>query len=226
MPSHPRQGRVSSITSVIFDFGGVLGLHQDPDQAQAMADLCGLPMDRFRALYVKDRLMWDRATVDAAGYWGSILAAAGRTAPPDLVARLVRADIAAWTRINRRVVAWADGLRRHGYRTAILSNMPQEILDDMWKDPGLQWMADFPVRVFSCEVRLVKPEPEIYRLCLDKLGAEPGEAVFVDDTTHNVEGAQAVGIQALLFLSAAEAAVEVERRWGLPVDELRGDAVG
>jgi putative hydrolase of the HAD superfamily len=214
------------ITSVIFDFGGVLGLHQDPAQAQVMAGLCGLPMDRFRTLYAKDRLMWDRATVDAAGYWGAILAEAGRPASPGLVEELVRADIAAWTRINTRVVAWAKALRRGGFRTAILSNMPQEILDDMWKDPRLQWMADFPVRVFSCEVRLVKPEAEIYRLCLDRLGAEPGEAVFVDDTTRNVEGAQAVGIQALLFLSAAEAAVEVERRWGLPVDELRGDAIG
>jgi putative hydrolase of the HAD superfamily len=212
----------SRITSVIFDFGGVLGLHQDPAQAQVMADLCGLPMDRFRQLYGKDRLAWDRSTVDATGYWGSILSASGRPVARDLVARLVAADIAAWTRINSRVVAWAGGLRRRGFRTAILSNMPQEILDEMWKEPRLQWMADFPVRVFSCEVKLVKPEPGIYRLCLDRMGVTPGEAVFVDDTPHNVEGAQAVGIQALLFLSAVDAAVEIEKRWGLPVDELRG----
>ncbi len=217
---------MSSITSVIFDFGGVLGLHQDPAQARVLADLCGLPMDRFRTLYAKDRLMWDRSTVDAAGYWGSILAAAGRPVSADLVGRLVRADIAAWTRVNARVVAWAAALRRKGFRTAILSNMPQEILDDMWKDPRLQWMAEFPVRVFSCEVRLVKPEPEIYRLCLDSLGVQASEAIFVDDTIHNVEGAQAVGIQALLFLTAPEAAVEIERRWGLPVDELEGDGNG
>ena len=189
----------SSITSVIFDFGGVLGLHQDPAQAKIMADLCGLPMERFRALYVKDRLMWDRATVDAAGYWGAILAEAGRRAPPGLVEELVRADIAAWTRINTRMVAWAAELRAGGYRTAILSNMPQEILDAMWKNPRLQWMAEFSVRVFSCEVRLVKPEPEIYRLCLEQLGARPAEAVFVDDTTHNVEGARQRGSMPCCF---------------------------
>jgi putative hydrolase of the HAD superfamily len=212
----------SPITSVIFDFGGVLSLHQDPSQAKIMADLCGLPLERFRVLYAKDRLMWDRATVDAAGYWGAILAEAGRTASPGLVEELVRADIAAWTRINTRMVAWAAELRARGYRTAILSNMPQEILDAMGKDPRLQWMAEFPVRVFSCEVRLVKPEPEIYRLCLERLGARPAEAVFVDDTTHNVEGALAAGIHALLFLSAAEAAPEIQRRWGLPVAGLGG----
>ena len=104
--------------------------------------------------------------------------------------------------------------------------MPQEILDAMWKDPRLQWMAEFSVRVFSCEVRLVKPEPEIYRLCLEQLGARPAEAVFVDDTTHNVEGALAAGIHALLFLSAADAAPEIQRRWGLPVAGLRGNGDG
>ena len=216
----------SRITSVIFDFGGVLGLHQDPSQAGLMADLCGLPMERFRALYVKDRLMWDRATLDAAGYWGAILAAAGRPASPGLVEELVRLDIAAWTRINTRMVAWAAELRARGYRTAILSNMPQEILDAMWKDPRLQWMAEFPVRVFllrgadgEAGTGDLPPVP-------GAAGSPAAEAVFVDDTTHNVEGALAAGIHALLFLSAEDAAPEIQRRWGLPVAGLRGNGDG
>jgi hypothetical protein len=43
---------------------------------------------------------------------------------------------------------------------------------------------------------------------------------------HNVAGAGAVGIQGLLFRSASEAADEVERRWALPVAELREGADG
>jgi putative hydrolase of the HAD superfamily len=227
MPSHRRQGRISSITSVIFDFGGVLGLPQDRAAAEAMADLCGLlPLERFLPLYAKDRLAWDKGTVSAAGYWEPILAAGGRRASPEVLGELLRHDIAGWTRVNARVVQWAAALRRAGFRTAILSNMPQEILDEMWRQPRLAWMADFGARVFSCEVRLVKPEPAIYRLCLEKLGAEPAQAVFLDDVAHNVAGAGAVGIQGLLFRSAREAADEVERRWELPVAELREGADG
>jgi putative hydrolase of the HAD superfamily len=214
------------ITSVIFDFGGVLGLPQDPATAQAMADLCGLPLERFRALYVKDRLAWDKGTVSSAEYWKDILAASGREVTRELLADLLRQDVAAWTRVNAPVADWAAALRRDGIRTAILSNMPQEILDEMWRQPRLAWMADFGARVFSCEVRMVKPEPEIYRVCLEKLGAEPGEAVFLDDTRHNVAGAEAVGIQGLLFRSASEAAGEIHQRWGLPVQELRGVRIG
>ena len=218
------------ITSVIFDFGGVLGLPQDLGAAQAMADLCGLPLERFRLLYMKDRLKWDKGTVSSAHYWGDILAEGGRRVTEGklavLLPELLRHDVAGWTRVNERVVSWAAALRRGGLRTGILSNMPQEILDEMGSQPRLAWMADFTTRVFSCEVRLVKPEPGIYNLCLEKLGAEPGEAVFLDDVAHNVAGAEAIGIQGLLFRSADEAADEIHRRWGLPVDELRGGSDG
>jgi putative hydrolase of the HAD superfamily len=211
------------ITSVIFDFGGVLGMPQDPVWAQAMADMCGLPFPAFLSLYMRDRLDLDKGTVSSAEYWGRILAEARKPAPTDLVDRLVRADVAGWTRVNRCVVDWAARLRGDGIRTAILSNMPQDILDAMWREPGLQWMADFQARVFSCEVGLVKPEPGIYRRCLEALGALPAETVFLDDVPVNVDGARALGIQGLLFRSPREAAGEIEKRWGLSVESLRGD---
>jgi FMN phosphatase YigB (HAD superfamily) len=46
--------------------------------------------------------------------------------------------------------------------------------------------------------------------------------VFLDDVPVNVEGARALGIQGLLFRSPREAADEIEKRWGLPVESLRG----
>lgn len=214
------------ITSVIFDFGGVLGLPQDPVWAQAMADMCGLALPAFLPLYMRDRLDLDRGSVSSAEYWGRILAATGRAATDRLVGELVRADIAGWTRVNHRLVDWSARLRADGIRTAILSNMPQDILDAMWKEPGLRWMMDFQARLFSCEVGLVKPEAAIYRRCLEALGALPGETVFLDDVARNVEGAVAQGIQGLHFRSAREAADEIEKRWGLAVESLRGDADG
>ncbi len=214
---------LSRITSVIFDFGGVLGLPQDPVWAQAMADLCGLPLPAFLPLYRRDRLDLDRGSVSSADYWGRILAARGRAATDGLVAELVRADVAGWTRVNRRVVDWSARLRGDGIRTAILSNMPQDILDLMWKDPHLAWMADFDARIFSCEVGQVKPEAGIYRRCLEAMGALPGETLFLDDVAGNVRGAVAQGIQGLHFRSAGQAADEIEKRWALPVEGLRGE---
>ena len=58
--------------------------------------------------------------------------------------------------------------------------------------------------VVSGDERLVKPDPAIYRLALDRFGLAPGEAVFVDDNAANVAGAAALGIHAVLFADAAD----------------------
>jgi 2-haloacid dehalogenase len=57
--------------------------------------------------------------------------------------------------------------------------------------------------VVSGDEKLVKPDPAIYRLALDRFGLTPGEAVFVDDRAENVEAADALGIHGVLFTDAA-----------------------
>jgi putative hydrolase of the HAD superfamily len=207
----------SRITTVILDFGGVLGLPQDPERAATMAALCGLSMEKFRLLYVRDRLELDRGTIDAEHYWERILQAAGVASSPGLIQRIEREDALGWMRVNQRVVDWSAELRDAGYRTSILSNMPTDKLSFMRASGMMDWIGKFESVVFSCDVGLVKPEPAIYGLCLEKLKAAPGECLFLDDYPVNVEGARAAGINALLFRSAAEAAGELRSRWHLPV---------
>ena len=56
--------------------------------------------------------------------------------------------------------------------------------------------------VVSGEEKLLKPDPAIYYLALDRFGLKPAEALFIDDRIINVEGAQAVGMHAHLFADA------------------------
>lgn len=57
--------------------------------------------------------------------------------------------------------------------------------------------------VISGDERLVKPDPAIYALALDRFALRADEAFFVDDNPANVEGAAATGIAARLFTDAA-----------------------
>ncbi len=213
--------------AVIFDFGGVLGLAQDPVRVATMATLCGLPLEEFLRVYQQDRLELDRGTLSVDEYWGRILAAGGRTPSARLVAQIEREDALGWTRVNGAVVAWASELRAAGYRTAILSNMPTAKLSFMRATRGFDWIDDFRPAVFSCEYRLVKPEQAIYRLCLEKLGIDAARCVFLDDSPVNVEAARACGIDAVVFRSARDATGVARERWGLPVAALeKGDGDG
>jgi 2-haloacid dehalogenase len=53
--------------------------------------------------------------------------------------------------------------------------------------------------VVSGDEGLLKPDPEIYRRCLARNGLAAAGSIFVDDSPKNVEGARAVGIDAIQF---------------------------
>jgi len=64
--------------------------------------------------------------------------------------------------------------------------------------------------VVSGEVKLLKPDPAIYWLALDRFRLRPAEALFVDDREINVEAALAVGMKAHLFTDAADLRARLE----------------
>jgi HAD superfamily hydrolase (TIGR01509 family) len=70
--------------------------------------------------------------------------------------------------------------------------------------------------VVSGEEKLIKPEPEIYRLLCSRYGVAAEACVFVDDSLKNVEGARAAGMHGLLFMSPEQLRVEL-RGLGFPV---------
>ena len=62
--------------------------------------------------------------------------------------------------------------------------------------------APFRDIVVSGDEKLIKPDPAIYRLALDRFGLRAEEALFVDDNAANVAGAQGLGIHGHLFRDA------------------------
>jgi 2-haloacid dehalogenase len=72
------------------------------------------------------------------------------------------------------------------------------------------FFARFRDIVVSGEVKLLKPDPAIYYLALDRFGLKPGQVLFIDDRDINVAGALAVGMKAHLFTDAAALRARLE----------------
>jgi 2-haloacid dehalogenase len=72
------------------------------------------------------------------------------------------------------------------------------------------FFARFRDIVVSGDVRLLKPDPAIFYLALDRFRLRPGEALFIDDREINVEAALAVGMRAHLFTDAANLRARLE----------------
>ena len=63
--------------------------------------------------------------------------------------------------------------------------------------------------VVSGDERLVKPDPAIYRLALDRFGLNAHGAVFVDDNLANIDAAAKLGIHAIHFTNAQDLRTEL-----------------
>lgn len=185
---------MAPVRAVIFDFGGVLCLHPDASRWQRAAETAGLPLSDFIPAFWAHRIPYDAGVVEPADYWRGVLGPAFRESR---LPELVRREIELWNQYDTRVLAWAGQLRSAGYRTAILSNLPRPLGEELRATPG--FLAPFDHLTFSYELRKVKPQPEIYLDAIRGVGVEPSEALFLDDKTENVEGARAVGLQAVLY---------------------------
>jgi putative hydrolase of the HAD superfamily len=190
-----------ALRAVIFDYGMVLTGPQDPDAHAALLRLTGLTMDRFEALYWVDRHAYDEGKLTGMTFWQKFLHANGTEAdsndPGSIVHQLNELDARMWTTQNPAMLAWQLKLKESGFLTAILSNMGDNVLDNMKRE--FDWLPRFDVLVWSYQLLMAKPDPAIYLHVLKELRVAPEEALFIDDKLVNIEAAHALGMQAIQF---------------------------
>ena len=59
--------------------------------------------------------------------------------------------------------------------------------------------------------KMIKPNKDIYELCLNRFNINPQKAIFIDDNEANVLGAESVGLKAIRFTSAAQLKTDLEK---------------
>ncbi|XP_025970314.2 acyl-CoA dehydrogenase family member 10 isoform X3 [Dromaius novaehollandiae] len=107
-------------------------------------------------------------------------------------------------------------IRAEGLKTAVLSNnfclLNEESLLPLDR-------KQFDVIVESCHEGIFKPDPRIYKLCLERLGVQPQESIFLDDISQNLKAAAQLGIKTVKVDDTEVAFKELETCLGFP---LRG----
>lgn len=100
-------------------------------------------------------------------------------------------------------------LKQAGYKLYGLSNWSAETF------PYAREKYDFfnllDDMVISGAVGHVKPEPEIYRILLEKIGRPAQECLFIDDSLPNIQQANTMGFATIQFQSSEQLKIELER---------------
>ena len=110
---------------------------------------------------------------------------------------------------NQPMVELMRDLKRRRYRMALLTNNVRE-WEPLWRSM-LPVDEIFELIVDSAFVGMRKPDPDIYRLTVDRLGdgLRPEECLFVDDVEVNCDAARELGMTVVHFRENDQAVAEV-----------------
>ena len=191
----------SAPTAVIFDVGNVLyGWDPDSFLVRQIAD------DEARMRFVDDVGLWQwHESLDGGRGFDEAAADLSERFPE--YAHL----IAAWgERFGETITdpvpgvhALVEALDARGVPLFAITNFSADFWPPFYAKEH-DFFSRFRGIVVSGEEKLLKPDPAIYYLALDRFGLKPHDALFVDDRLINVEAAEAVGLRAHLFTTAED----------------------
>ncbi len=92
-------------------------------------------------------------------------------------------------------------LHESGKKLYLLSNFNKRLRGELHIVPAYDAFDDF---VISGEVKMVKPNREIYEYLLNTYNLDSAECIFVDDNKGNIEAGERAGIKGYLFDGDAE----------------------
>ena len=190
----------SIIKAVIWDMGGVILRTDDQSSREQLGRKYGLTTNELI-----DLVFFQEASIKASLGLGTeemIWSNVAETLNLDKM-QLSEFKEAFWRgdQLDTKLIDFIKELRPK-YKTALLSNAwagARKVLTEAYKCINI-----FDVAVISAEVGIMKPDPEIYRLVLEKLEVLPEQSIFIDDTLINVAAANQIGINGIQFLSTPQ----------------------
>lgn len=99
--------------------------------------------------------------------------------------------------LNERVVELIESLDRRDHPLHLLSNTNR--LHVPYFERTWPVFERFSGRIYSCDVGVMKPDPEIFRITIDSLDLDPGSTIYIDDLPANCEAGAEAGLRAIPY---------------------------
>ena len=199
-------------TVLLLDFGGVM----TTSVWDSFADFCrekGLEEGTVKRLFredpeaLADLRRLETGELEESEFERRFAARLGLDDATDLIESMFRGMLP-----EESIVAAVRAARAGGIKTGLISNSwstshyDRDLLAELFDDV-----------VISAEVGLHKPQPEIYRLAAERIGEPTTSCVFVDDLRENCDGAEAVGMTAILHRNPVATVSRIEELFGIKV---------
>lgn len=191
--------------SILFDLGNVLVHYDHRSTLTALAGLYGVDVEKVFDMY--------QAIASALGI--------GQIAPEEVVHRFnerfgVKRSLECFEE------AFCSGLARNDAALAYAVSLQQEdalaigaisntnALHVAWLDAHVPELREFDLVMMSNEVKIRKPDPEIFELAIELLSIPPEQILYIDDLAENVEAARRLGMTGIIHSDWTETRRQIE----------------
>lgn len=198
------------IQAIIFDFGGVVAIEPSNMWEQAYARIekkFGVDKDLLASIY--DKCKQD-AWIGELGWRDVFTEVCSRPEykhinPDDLLKELIQLYKDVSGRFNPEVLKIIDGLKQQ-YKVGLITNTERECAE-MNEQLGLY--SFFEYKFVSTELKLRKPDANIFEYASEKMNVAPERAVFMDNTPEWAKGATKVGMNSIVFRNPEQMKIEL-----------------
>lgn len=191
------------IRALITDFGGVLVRTRTDRSRRVLEARLGLP-----ALTLENRvfggelsLQGQLGAISEEDFWQAV-ARELDIARIGLTAQTFRSEFFAEDFLDEELVAFIRSVRPQ-IKTGLISNAWTNLREMLHTTVPI--MDAFDALVISAEEKMMKPDPRIYQLALERLGVRADEAIFLDDFQVNIDACNALGLHGVHFKSSEQA---------------------
>ncbi len=182
------------IKTIIFDCGGVLIDEPLEDLIDYCANSLGVKAQSLKSVFSQYALKFQEGVILEKSLWKEVCDKLKVSEPNSK--SLWKEAINSLSIDRKDIRQLVINLKKNGYKIALLSNMEIPAMEYFYEN---KYDKYFNVSMFSCVEKMSKPNSKIYHIALDKLQNKADEVVFIDDRLENIEGAEQVGMNGILF---------------------------
>jgi len=192
------------ITTIIFDFGGVLFTNGTKRFIASISSRYHIPQANVAEVIDGDLgSLYREAKITREDFWGKVIGTLHLTESAD---KLAKEWIEGYEIIEgtRRIIIELS----KKYHLFYLSDNIKERVDAL--DDKFHFTPLFLGGIFSHEAGVRKPNVKIYELALRKAGSKPEETIYIDDKPPFLTPAQQLGMKTIVFTTPEQLQVDLD----------------
>lgn len=182
------------ITTIIFDFGGVLGPDADDwNNFREIVDKIGLSLSELQEIWNKH---WENIRIgkyDLCIAWKEISTKTKKRISAEDLENVYKENIT----IYKKAFVLVKKLKKRGYKLVLLSNESKTGMDTKIKKFSLNNI--FNEIYCSAYLKMTKSNSLIFKFILKDLKESPENVVFIDDRRENLEVSRHIGVKSILY---------------------------